>query len=104
MEKLTMNLSKKRKYDALKMVYQQMILVNVIKIVGIQKQPQITSNYRITDAIARVCMNQQDEELFTQILPSVEKNKKISPFSRGILFFIVLTRSLYSFLMYTSSS
>ena len=49
-------------------------------------------------------MNQQDEELFTQILPFVEKNKKISPFSRGILFFIVLTRSLYSFLMYTSSS
>ena len=30
MEKLTMNLSKKRKYDALKMVYQQMILVNVL--------------------------------------------------------------------------
>lgn len=30
MEKLTMNLSKKRKYDSLKMVYQQMILVNVL--------------------------------------------------------------------------
>ena len=49
-------------------------------------------------------MNQQDEELFTQILPFVEKNKKISPFSRGILLFLLLIRSLYSFLMYTASS
>lgn len=34
--------------------------------------------------MARLCMNMHDKELYDKLIPTIEKNKKISPFNRGI--------------------
>lgn len=41
------------------------------------------ANYRITEAIARYCMLEHDEELFQIVLPNVEAIRSLTPYSHG---------------------
>lgn len=84
-EKLLLNLNKKHKLEVLRNAYKKVYSVDVDFLLHIHPQQSLLSNYRITDAIARYCMIQNDKELYPLILPSVEKIRSLSPYSRGSL-------------------
>ena len=94
-EKLLLNLNKKHKLEVLRNAYKKVYSVDVDFLLHIHRQQSLLSNYRITDAIARYCMIQNDKELYPLILPSVEKIRSLSPYSRGALSAPLSRRSLH---------
>ncbi len=84
MEKLLVNLNKKHKLDVLRNVYKKVYSVDVSIFISIDmEQPKLVANYRVTEAIARYCMLEHDEELFQIVLPNVEAIRSLTPYSHG---------------------
>ena len=84
MEKLLVNLNKKHKLDVLRNVYKKVYSVDVGFIISVNvEQPKLVANYRVTEAIARYCMLERDEELFPIVLPNVEAIRSLTPYSHG---------------------